>query len=129
MTDVFISHAAADKPFVQRLAEDLRERGLSVWADESLPGGQRWGDVIEDAIRDSKNVLIVFSEQSNESEWLRSETALAISDGTKRAVPLILQHVTPPLLFRSIQGVDFSEDADYAPSLELLYNSLSKDVA
>ncbi len=60
---VFVSHASADKPFVDRLVADLATRGISVWYDkldlrlgESIPGS------INTGLLESKYFAIVLSK-------------------------------------------------------------------
>jgi hypothetical protein len=45
MTSIFLSHASIDKPFVEKLAHDLKRLGINVWFDkwELKIGGQFHG--------------------------------------------------------------------------------------
>ena len=35
MSSIFLSHNSVDKPFVRKLANDLRRRGHYAWVDEA----------------------------------------------------------------------------------------------
>ena len=35
MSSIFLSHNSKDKPFVRKLADDLRKKGHYVWVDEA----------------------------------------------------------------------------------------------
>jgi hypothetical protein len=77
MADIFISYATVDRPFARRLADALEACGWSVWWDHrSLRGGQHFDRVIEEAIRDAKVVVVVWSQASVESGWVRDEATL-----------------------------------------------------
>jgi hypothetical protein len=71
---VFVSHASADKPFVDRLVADLASRSIPVWYDkldlrigESVPGA------INTGLSDSKYFAIVLSKASVSSSWVREQ--------------------------------------------------------
>ena len=54
MTNVFISHTHADTKFARKLANDLKDQGLTVRSDaQLLQPGDRWANVIGKAIRDA----------------------------------------------------------------------------
>jgi adenylate cyclase len=81
VADVFISYARIDRPFARRLADALEARGWSVWWDHrSLRGGQHFDRVIEEAIRDARVVVVVWSKASFESGWVRDEATLALEE-------------------------------------------------
>ena len=43
MTDVFISYAREDRPFVQHLHDALAEHGHGAWVDwEGIPASAKW---------------------------------------------------------------------------------------
>ena len=87
MPNVFISYAHEDDEFATKLALDLHERGLTVWQpDQHLRVGEHWAKAIEEAIHDADNILIVLSRNSSNSEWVRAEVALALSQEEKRVV-------------------------------------------
>ena len=46
--DLFLSHNSQDNESVRKLAEHLRNRGLSVWLDEAdLTPGESWQEELE----------------------------------------------------------------------------------
>ena len=122
MHDVFISHARDDSEFVKRLGEDLRSQGISAWiAENFVEPGTRWANSIEKAIGDSRNVLFILSEKSNESGWLRAEAALALTQAGKRLIPIYhSKNAEVPFLLRSFKGMDFSTPSAYPAQVEQL---------
>jgi hypothetical protein len=62
---VFISHTAADKPFVRRLAARLEKSHFQVWLDEhNLIAGDPLPESIGKALQAAKVILVVVSKAS-----------------------------------------------------------------
>jgi hypothetical protein len=75
---IFISHTAADKPFVRSLAERIDENRFDVWLDErSLMLGDPLAENISKALATARVVLVIISSASVNSKWLRYELNLA----------------------------------------------------
>ncbi len=91
--DVFISHASEDKkPFVQSLAEALRDAGLRVWYDDfSLKVGDSLRRSIDRGLAGSKFGVVVISNSFLLKEWPQRELDGLVareSDGTKLILPV-----------------------------------------
>ena len=129
MTDVFISHARSDNEFAKKLASALDERGLTVWyADQHSRLGDHWIDIIERAIENTENILVVLSENSVASEWVRAETAMALSQRDKRVVPVFsTNNADVPFLLRDIRGVDLSSPDTFSVSVDKLLQLLQAE--
>ena len=127
MPNVFISYAQADSAFARKLAADLRHRNQSVWsADQELTPGERWANVVDRAIQDSENFVVVLSDKSGSSNWIRTEVALALSQN-KRVIPVFsTSQPDVPYILTAIQGLDLSDTKKYAASIERLASLLSK---
>ncbi len=70
----FISHSSKDHEFSNRLHGRLKQEGLQVWfAPEDMKGGQKSYEQIDEAIRIHDKLLLVLSEASMESEWVKTE--------------------------------------------------------
>lgn len=75
----FISHSSKDKDFCQRLYNDLQAAGVRCWLDsEDLKIGDRFWERIDESIRLHDKLLIVLSEHSVESAWVRREVLSAL---------------------------------------------------
>lgn len=70
----FISYSHKDEAFAERLHGRLRDAKLRVWyAPEEMKGGQKIHEQIETAIRMYDKLLLVLSEASLQSEWVKTE--------------------------------------------------------
>ena len=78
MSDIFISYSSKDRPWVEQFAKVLAARGWSVWWDREIPTGQTFDTVIEQALESAKCAIVVWSEYSVASKWVRSEAADAL---------------------------------------------------
>jgi hypothetical protein len=75
----FISHSSADRQFCERLYNDLQASGVRCWfAPEDLKIGDRFRDEIESAIRLHDKLLLVLTETSVHSSWVREEVESAL---------------------------------------------------
>jgi TIR domain len=76
---LFISHSSTDKALVDRLAADLRRKGVEVWSyfDGLTPGTPDWEAAVRNAIDQSFALLLVASPASRQSPYVRSEVLLA----------------------------------------------------
>lgn len=72
--DVFVSYSHKDKFFVRKLVDRLESFGISVWLDEGeiLPG-DRIREKINQGILSSKYLIVVVSENSIDSPWVKTE--------------------------------------------------------
>jgi len=70
----FISYSTDDQDFADRLYADLQIKGVRCWfAPEDLKIGERFRQRIDEAIRLHDKLLLILSEQSVQSDWVREE--------------------------------------------------------
>ena len=70
----FISYSHKDEDFAKRLHARMEQEHLRVWfAPEKMKGGQYLDEQIEQAIRVYDKLLLVLSETSMASEWVKIE--------------------------------------------------------
>ena len=102
MASIFLSYAHEDKTRAQSLAKALEAEGWSIFWDRTIPTGSTWRDYIGKALHNAKCVVVAWSRASIESDWVHEEA----DEGRERKilVPVLLEHVKPPLGFRSIQA-------------------------
>lgn len=107
MADVFLSYAHENTMVASALARRLARRGLHVWWDRELAAGEHFDQIIEKEIAAASCVLVLWSEASVKSRWVRNEATA----GAERDVliPIIIEDVTPPLAFRDIHAVSLVE--------------------
>src|SRR4029453_15657167 len=74
----FISYAHQDEPFVKRLYDTLQGKGVRCYyAPENMRGGRKIHEQIDEAIRVYDKLLLVLSDHSMNSEWVKTEIANA----------------------------------------------------
>ena len=67
--DVFLSHASADKPAVERLARKLRDEKLEPFLDKwHLVPGEPWQEALEEAL-DQSRTCAVFLGSGTRCNW------------------------------------------------------------
>jgi hypothetical protein len=75
----FISYSSKDHEFVEKLYSDLQSNGIRCWyAPQDLKIGDRFRDQIEESIQVYDKLLIILSENSILSPWVRREVSAAI---------------------------------------------------
>jgi len=104
MADVFISYASEDRDRAAQLASALGAFGWSVWWDRKIITGQAFDHAIERELENAKSVIVLWSEHSIGSEWVRNEAAVASERGV--LVPATIESVKLPLEFRRKQTAD-----------------------
>lgn len=70
----FISYSQKDEAFTKRLYEGLKSENIRIWyAPEEMKGGRTILDQIDTAIRKHDKLLLVLSEASMNSQWVKTE--------------------------------------------------------
>src|ERR1700757_3348586 len=106
MSDIFISYARSTEREAKQVAEALRGLGYDVWRDDELPAHRDYSEVIEERLRGSKAVVVVWSADAAKSQWVRAEADLAREAHT--LVQLSLDAAPLPMPFNRIQCADLS---------------------
>jgi adenylate cyclase len=104
MTDVFVSYGRSDEAEAVKIAEALRSHGFEVWRDDEIPGHGAYGKVIEENLTSAKAVLVVWSAEAAQSDWVRAESDKARQAGT--LIQVSIDGTLPPLPFNQIQCTD-----------------------
>ena len=70
----FICYSSNDQGFADRLYADLQAKGVRCWyAPHDIQGGKKIHEQIDQAIRLHDKLLLVLSEHSMDSEWVKTE--------------------------------------------------------
>jgi hypothetical protein len=121
MSDIFISYSSNDRPWVERFAKTLESHGWSVWWDREIPTGGSFNQVIRQQLGEAKCAIVVWSDQSVESEWVQAEAAEAKRQ--EKYLPIKITQSEIPLGFtqRTYQSlVDWETGVDHAGFSQLL---------
>lgn len=91
----FISYSHKDEAFARRLNARLREEGIRVWfAPEDILPGRKIHDEVSQAISSFDRLLLILSETSMNSEWVKTEIRKArrreVEEGRRVLFPIAL---------------------------------------
>jgi uncharacterized protein YjbI with pentapeptide repeats len=74
----FISYSTKDQAFADRLYADLQAAGVRCWfAPHDIKGGRKIHEQLDEAIRLHDKLLLILSEHSMASEWVKTEIGKA----------------------------------------------------
>jgi hypothetical protein len=104
MSDIFISYDDQDRQRVRQIVEAFEAHGWNVWWDHRISTGEPFARVIERELTAASCVLVVWTNTSVHSEWVRAEADEAWKLG--KLVPVLLDRVKPPMPFGQIQAAD-----------------------
>jgi pSer/pThr/pTyr-binding forkhead associated (FHA) protein len=111
---VFISYAHKDARKVNRLKNDLRRNGISVWIDDRLKiADEAWLKQLAIAIREQAFFLFVMSPNSVASTYCEWELHTAINL-KKPIIPIMMKKAEVPLTIRAQQYIEFGRDYENA---------------
>ena len=106
MSDIFLSYTSSDRELIRPLVTALETQGLTVFWDRVIPVGKTWHGVIGEELNNSSAIVVVWSQDSVDSEWVLEEAGIGKAKGN--LFPIRLDDTNPPLGFGSIQSADFS---------------------
>ena len=89
----FISYQTNDIDDAYWVKKVLIENGINCWmAPDSIPGGSSYADEIDDAINGCTVFVLVLSEQTQHSKWVKKELDRAINTG-KLVLPFMIENI------------------------------------
>ncbi len=92
--DIFISFRTSDREFVATLAHRLEQRGVAAWYSAMIPMGENYQAEIIRALESSDMVLVVFSEDANNSKDIIKEITVA-DRLEKPVIPVFIEKTKP----------------------------------
>lgn len=116
--EVFLSHSSENRLVTEKIAETLRNHNVPVWySDTSIKGAQQWHDEIGKALRRCDWFLILLSDNSIESKWVKMELGYALnhSQYDEHILPVLLEDCDFESLSWTLglfQMADFSGDEE-----------------
>ena len=100
MSDIFISYKREDQPEARRLADALDREAWSVWWDPRLRAGEHYNEVIEKALIEARCVIVMWSERSVQSRYVRNEATYALEHD--KLIPVEIEKVKLPFRFSGV---------------------------
>src|SRR5262249_53768404 len=91
MADIFISYAKTDRPLASKLAAMLEAEGWTTWWDTSLTIGDDFRNEIMTQLGRARAVIVIWTDTSIKSDWVRSEAGRAQAD--RKLIPVKLSHL------------------------------------
>jgi TIR domain/Bacterial Ig-like domain (group 2) len=104
---IFVSYANEDRETARAVARLLESAGYTVWWDRRIPAGRTWRSMIEQALSEMHGMVVLWSNHSVESDWVKEEAEEARALG--RLIPVLIEPVKPPVGFRSIQAAELTD--------------------
>ncbi len=128
MADIFVSYASEDRDRIKPLIDAITAEGISVWWDRRIGMGSDFEREIERELDAARCVVVVWSEKSVDSDWVRNEAQEGYDRGI--LVPARIDDVKPPLAFRRAQTADLVEwpgsVAEFEPFLDAIRSGLGE---
>src|SRR5580704_3407719 len=92
---LFVSHVSEDRDAAMAIVDELERRGIKCWiAPRNVHPGTRFDDEISDAIDACRALLLIFSDQCNESEYILREIHVA-GQSQKVIIPFRIENAHP----------------------------------
>jgi hypothetical protein len=104
MARIFISYAHEDQAAAKRLVDALAREGLEAWWDHAIPPGRSWDEVIGQRIGAADVVVVIWSQRSVASNFVKEEAQLAYDAG--KLLPVKVEEVEPPVGFRRVHAAN-----------------------
>jgi len=123
----FLSHSSKDKRFVRKLAADLVANGIKVWLDEQrILVGDSIPEKIAQGLAESDFSLIILSEYSVNSDWVKKELSGAlVREIERRKVTVMPIRIDSAKIAESIADKKYADFADsYNAGLRDLLESI-----
>jgi len=106
MADVFISYSREDRARAEQIARGLQAQNLDVFWDSEIPPGQTWADYIEEKLSGCKAVIVLWSQHSAKSQWVREEARMGRDRG--KLIPVMIDGTLAPFGFGEVQAADLT---------------------
>jgi TolB-like protein/tetratricopeptide (TPR) repeat protein len=107
MADVFVSYARIDKARVAPLVVAIEAKGWSVWWDAEIDPGQEFDHRIAAELKAAAAVLVVWTENSVTSRWVRGEAREGADRGI--LVPVRFGDVSLPIDVRALHTTSLDD--------------------
>ena len=107
MPEVFISYGRKNRELVEPLAARLKELGVTCWMDSGIQAGDRYRREIRSQLKDAKAVLVCWTPDALDSDWVDYEADISLEYETYVPVYLAPCALQPP--FSGFQTPDLAK--------------------
>jgi TIR domain len=115
MASVFISYASEQQAVAQQLEAELVAKGVNAWRDKTrLHAGERWPKALGDAIADSEALILLWSAEAEQSDFVELEWNIAVAMN-KPVIPCLIDATSLPSTLKpshSLPDHDISQTAE-----------------
>lgn len=101
MADIFLSYAKSDRRLAEQAVAALKAASFTVWWDDDITPHGSWDATIERELNAAKAVLVLWTPDSVNSEFVRAEANWA--KGQDKLVPAQFVPCTLPIAFSLVQ--------------------------
>jgi len=111
--ECFISYSREDRKIAVQLINFLEKEGIATWWDEKISlSTDDYSQDIEDAIGKSQCFLILWTEESVNSKWVRNERTYLdrLEGGNERVVSVAINKPSLPIQYASNQCLNIELD-------------------
>ena len=122
---IFISHSTQDNDrFVKHFVHKLKnEKGFDVWADFKglLPGDSLIDNIINVGIKNADVIIIILSQNSVNSKWVKEELNLSIHKKIKediKLIPIVIDDCIVPLYLETLLQIRIKSFEEYNEEFE-----------
>ncbi len=141
---VFISYSSKDREWARRMEQDLKARGVNkIFLDErTLETGRPWEPALKAAVRASRHLLVLWSQNASKSQWVAAEMAQFDNEAGEattgsRLLLCVLLDDENPVAYASLQAEKRLREkplyqtggASLTPELSQVWNEVVGDLA
>lgn len=125
--EVFISYASEDKPIADAVCATLEAKKIRCWiAHRDIHPGLAYSEVLIDALYSAKLLVLIFSSNSNISQFVNNEVERAFTKRI-RIIPFCIEDVKPSKSMELFISTSQRMDA-LTPPMEEHINRLANNV-
>jgi hypothetical protein len=118
---VFISHATADKWIATRICELIEGVGATIFRDDrDIDGGDDIPEEIRRQIKQSREMLVLWTPESMDRPWVTLEIGAAWGQGKRMRITVVRCHApidTIPAMLKSKKTITLNELDQYMNEL------------
>ncbi|MCX6734312.1 MAG: TIR domain-containing protein [Candidatus Peregrinibacteria bacterium] len=123
--DIFISYSSEDREIAGKIYDYFLNEGFRVWKDNLLRSGDSFISEVFENIKKSKTVIVLLSNNSLNSEFVKKEIECALGYQIERGSPLIIPLKIDDLLdkqkiFSSIKSIHYEKYDKNQPEKSLM---------